>query len=497
MLKHKAASGFFWLTLGSGSQQLISLLVFLFLTWRLSPEDFGIVALAAVFVEFLTILACFGQMELVQQRSSPNMRTASTSFWLCQGLGLLATVGLVLAAPLLAAWMRTPKLDTYLLLLSPAILLTTLGQVHEGLIRREMRYRPLAARNVAATIVSGLAAVATVAFGRTELALVAQKLGYVVTMTAALWIFLPWRPQFRVSIPVARWLLPRGFHIMSANASSQQNARIVDFIVGLMLGTYWLGQLKIAWRLFDFIGQIAIVPFSNVALSLFAITSSSPQRLARAFVEMVKVMALVSCPVFLGLAALAPDLTRFVLGPKWADATILIQLLALLPLAAVMNSLSGPLLIAAGRTGQMLMLGLTQNMLTALIALATAPFGAAAVMIGHGLRAYLLSAIALHRIVRSTAVTVSEVLAVVAPPALASVLMGLAVIAAREWLVADLAPGLRLLVLTGIGGITYTAVLVVGEFIGLWPAYLRRTITEVMDMIRSRKAAGQLKEAHE
>ncbi len=283
----------------------MSLLVFIYLARALSPADFGIVALAAVFVDLLALASCFGQMELVQQRPAPNRDAASTSFWLVQSFGIVATVTLVLAAPWIAQLMGIAALETYLLLLSPAILVTTLGHVHEGLLRRQMKFGALAIRNIAATASSGGAAIAAVLADIPEFALVVQKLVFALAMTVTLWLALPWRPRLRASFATARSQLRAGFHILAANASIQLNTRIVDFIVGLTLGTYWLGQLKIAWRIFDFVSQISIAPISSVSLSLFARAASTAERLAKSFVETVKVMAVVACPIFFGLAVLA------------------------------------------------------------------------------------------------------------------------------------------------------------------------------------------------
>ena len=268
-------------------------------------------------------------------------------------------------------------------------------------------------------------------------------------------------------------------------------------MVGLTLGTYWLGQLKIAWRIFDFVSQVSIVPISSVALSLFARVASQAERLARRFVETVKVMAVVACPIFFGLAVLASDLVTFVLGPKWADATTLIQLLALLPLAAIMNSLFGPLLIAMGRTGEVFAVALLHNVLTAILTAVSAPFGIAAVMLAYIVRAYFVAGLNLLSIKRATPVTIGSVVGVVAPPVLASLVMAIVVIAARGWLTGHLGFELRLVTLVATGSLVYFAVLILGDFVGLWPGYVRKILVDLNELVRSRKETPKLKEAHE
>jgi PST family polysaccharide transporter len=237
--------------------------------------------------------------------------------------------------------------------------------------------------------------------------------------------------------------------------------------------------LKIAWRIFDFVAQVAIVPIANVALSLFARAAPAPERLARSFTETMKVLALVSFPVFFGLSALATDLIALALGPKWADSSHLIQLLGVLSLAAAVNYLSAPALIAAGRTGQVLAVGVLQNTLTAVLALASVGFGALAVMIAHVIRAYLLAAVSLYTVQRAIGLPITRALAAMAPAAMASAAMAALVLAARPSLIAyaGVHGGLALAILTGV--IAYTFVLIVGDLVGVWPDYVRGTVMDV------------------
>lgn len=473
MLRARSTKGAFWLTVGGGGQQAVSLLVFIYLTRNLNPTDFGIIALASVFIDLLAMACCFGQMELVQQRPSPIKAVATAAFWLIQGLAVLATIVLVVSAPWIARLMGTPALETYLLLLSPAILLTTLGQVHEALLRRRMRYRPLAFRNVVATVCSGLAALIAIEFDFPAVALVAQRLTFIATMTGILWITSSWRPRFEFSLPTMRSLVPSGFHIMAANVSSQQNARIIDFIVGVTLGTYWLGQMKIAWRIFDFLAQISLIPISNVALSLFS-RSGTPERLEKNFNETVKMMALVSCPLFFGLSALATDLTNVVLGPKWSDAADLIEVLGFMSVAAIVNYIYFPLLIVVGRTGHVLAQSLLQNAMTAAFAAVGAAFGAHAVMVAHAVRSYLLAASNLYVVQRATGFSLLRVFRTMAPPVLASGIMAAALVMMRPFIMSHAGAHLSLVISIAAGGLVYLIVLALGDVLGLWPGYARR-----------------------
>jgi O-antigen/teichoic acid export membrane protein len=62
----------------------------------------------------------------------------------------------------------------------------------------------------------------------------------------------------------------------------------------------------------------------------------------------------VSIPALVGLAVLAPDFVQIVLGPKWADATPVIQILAVVGIIQSLQTLCGEVLLALGRANWLL-----------------------------------------------------------------------------------------------------------------------------------------------
>ena len=81
-LKRKFASGAAWNVAGMSFDQLASFVIFVTLSRILSPKEFGLVALASIFVEIARPIVARGASDALIQRSEWSDAAASTAFWM-------------------------------------------------------------------------------------------------------------------------------------------------------------------------------------------------------------------------------------------------------------------------------------------------------------------------------------------------------------------------------------------------------------------------------
>jgi O-antigen/teichoic acid export membrane protein len=196
-------------------------------------------------------------------------------------------------------------------------------------------------------------------------------------------------------------------------------------------------------------------------------------------------MAVVACPILIGLAAVAFEITSAVLGNKWADATILIQILGVFSLAAIANSIYPPVLIVKGRTGTVLALGLLQNILTTILAALSSGFGPVAIMLSYVARGWIMAGISLYILAGTLGIAIARIIGIVFPAAFASVVMVAASLTVRLFLPMALMDDLRLVILIAVGAFTYFTVLIVGDLVGLWPSYVRQIVGDIRNVIQT------------
>src|SRR3546814_3175138 len=80
--------------------------------------------------------------------------------------------------------------------------------------------------------------------------------------------------------------------------------------IGAFLGPAAIAQYRIGSRALDMMISMVIKPLQSAALTAFAQVHHKSGQVGPAYLRVTRTCALVSCPVFFGAAAIAPDLDR-------------------------------------------------------------------------------------------------------------------------------------------------------------------------------------------
>lgn len=477
--------GSLWNFASNSGQQVLTFLFFIFLARLLDAKAFGLVAMALVSVEILGTVARLGLTEVMVQRKEESPALVNLIFWVLQGTGMLLCVTLILMSGALARWFGAPELQEVVGWFAFLGYAQNLSLVHEAKLRRHFKFKSIAMRTFCGTLAGGLVGVGFALNGYGVMSLVMQRLTTNVMQTGILWSADDWRPSLALHAKrhwgELRRALRMGTELMLGQLVLNLNTRMVDVMVGFFMGPVALGYLRIAWRIFDFILQFAINPVALVALTTFSRLQHEPARLRRAYLRMVEVAALGSCPVFFGLAAVAPHAVPLMFGAKWLPAVPLMQAMSLMALAAVINVLFAPLMTAVGRTDWLFRQGVVQVAMTLALTAIGAQWSVLTVVLAHALRAVLTSLYNLHLQGRFAAIEARAVLGALFPPFTGAVLMGVTVWQLDGWWIGRHLSGWpQLIALVALGGILYA-----GIMLALFHKHLRGLAKEILPMLRA------------
>ncbi|WP_162875562.1 lipopolysaccharide biosynthesis protein [Sphingomonas crusticola] len=425
-------------TLWSGVQimgnQTTSFLVFLVLTHFLSPSDIGVVALAVSFIEIMTPLMRAGLPEALIQRETLDEIEADTCFWSGLGLSLVMGAGLFLLAPVIATSFASPTLGTVLQALSALLPITALSATHEGRLTRAFGFKALAMRTLIANLLSGLIGIVMALDGYGVWSLVAQRLIGSMIAVGLIWLSCRWVPRLRFSTAAFKQMSGFGAHMTLVTFLMSLNGRIFDFLLGFFMGPAAVGFMRVASRVLDMVTQFAVNPLTSVALPTMARLQHDRLALSRAFLRLVRTSALMTFPAYFGLALVAPDLVTLAFGRQWAPSGELLSILCLSAIPITLQYFTWPAMAAVGRSDLaargILVIVASATVITAI----AAPFGLTAVVVAHVVRTYLTLPLSLYLLRRSTGIESRPVLAAVAYPLAAAIVMALALLLLRPLL---------------------------------------------------------------
>ena len=477
----KVKAGVIW---RSGSQlagQLIAWASTFLVLRLLEPADYGLVAMTAVVLSFLTLFNGWGfASALVRDERTDKHRIG-------QAFGMLFLLNGALAAlqwfgaPYAAAYFHQPMVADLLRVQVLFYLANPFLALGHALLARRLEF----ARQSRIDLI-GAAASAATALGCAYAGLGVWTLvvapgvywyvragGYVVA--AKLWRI---RPLFRFAGAGA--MLKYGTAMVAVQACWFAQSQADVFIAGRVLDPHRLGLYTTALFLTQILAAKFVPPLNEVAFAAYSRIQGERDVIRGAFLKSVRLIMLVALPFYFGLAATAEPFVLAVLGTKWAGTIPLVPVLAMAMPLLTLQILFAPATNALGRPGLAVRTGLIGALLMPLAFLAGIRWGvmglAWAWLAGMGV---LLAATA--EISRPViAVSRRALLGAIAPGLGASAAMG-ALVAALDAALPEVGVGSRLVLLVGAGMAAYA---------GLLFAFARPIVDEVLGLIRPRRAAA-------
>jgi PST family polysaccharide transporter len=483
-LRRAAVSGAAWSLAQAWGGRLVSTIAFLMLARLLSADDFGVVALAAIVIDLGQVIILRGFGAILIQREDLTEKDVDSAFWFTFAVGsVLALATWMLAAPLAEA-AGEPGLTPVLRALSASWILGAFWSVPQNLLQRELRFRSLAIRRLAAVTISGVLAVALALAGAGVWSLVALTLSQNVVSIIVLWSVSSWRPSFRVSR--ASLVSMRGFalSIVGIEIVRFLAVRGEGMLIGVLISPIALGYYAVAQRFLQLLNEIFTSTIGSVAFPIFSRLQNDEARRSRALTSIVQLTSLASLPAFTGLAVLAPEIVEVCLGSKWEPSVVLIQLLALHGLRYAITYFVSSVVISTGSAAFELRITLLGVVIKAMCLAVGVQFGVVGVATSVVISSWGTLPLTLYALRRTTGITAGTYLRSMLEPAIAAGAMCAAVVGTKA-LLADTNDLLVLVcgVVVGVG--VYTLVIML-----IAPRLLRELVHTVRLLRGDRNGKG-------
>lgn len=318
-----------WNLLRVLGQTVLSLGSGIVLARLLAPEDFGLLALALVFIGVAELVSSVGMEPAVVQRrdlSETHLRVATTMS-LISGT-LLTVLFWVLAYPI-SLFFKEPRIVEIIPVMALGLGLTAATATSRGLLIRRMDFRTLFKIDLFSSLIgsTGVSIVMAV-LGYGVWSLVAGIVVSLLIQGIALAIIEPLRFPLCLSRREVKDLLGFGGEI-SVNEIINYFARNVDYVV---IGRYLeAGPLGFYSRAYG----LASMPLNKIAISIsgalfpsYSEIQHDREKLSRGYLRTISATALVTFPILMGFIVCADWVVIGLYGEKWRPAVATFQILA-------------------------------------------------------------------------------------------------------------------------------------------------------------------------
>lgn len=315
----------------------------------LTPEDFGIVAIANVVVGLAAMVAELGLGSAIVQRKNVDPVQLSTAFYFSVGLGFTLFIGMAWSAGPLSRFVNEPEAQWVIGGLSLSFVLGAFGLIHRSVLTRRMDFRRVAYADIGGTLGWGVMATLLAYRGWGVWSLVWGQILRVVSTTGLLWWVCDWRPGAMASWRRFRGFFSFGMRVTGGGLINYGSARVDHAVIGTYLGAGALGPYYIAiqWTMVP-LEKIAMV-ITRVVFPAFSIVQDENERLRRGYAKVIRTISLLSFPLIAGLFVLAGDVVDVFLGAEWAGVAILLKVLCVAGALKAVGTVVGMVFLAKGR----------------------------------------------------------------------------------------------------------------------------------------------------
>jgi len=331
-------------------RQGIQISVTIILARILTPEDFGVIAMLAIFMSVASIFIDSGFSSALIQRQNTTLADESTVFFFNLGMGTVAALLLCVAAPWIATFFEQPVLQylTYAMAFNQFV--GAFGSIHATLLNKEMNFKATAKVGIVSSVVAGAVAIYMASQGYGVWSLAGNSVVSGIITVLLLWLWHPWRPAWTFSFVSLRSFFRFGGYMMASTLMDVFSNNLYLILIGKMYSVRDVGFYDRAQRTQQLPITLMIGIINRVAFSTFALVKEDKARLVRGLRKAQAISMLINIPVLVGMIILAEPLVLTLFGAQWLPIVPILQVLALGGLLWPLHVLNLNILQAQGRS---------------------------------------------------------------------------------------------------------------------------------------------------
>lgn len=381
-LKQKTVKGVLWSSLERFSVQGIQFIVMIIMANMLTPHDYGLVAMLAVFIAVSQSLVDSGFSQALIRKLNRTETDNSTVFYFNIAVGLVLYGLLFTAAPLIADFYHEPQLINITRVIGLSILINSFVVVQRALLTINIDFKTQAKAALIAVILSGVIGIWMASNGYGVWAIVVQQLANLGVNALFLWTLSHWRPMWIYSWNSFHDLFGFGSKLMISGLIDTLYRNIYLIVIGRVFSASDLGYYTRAHQFTDFASSNISGIIQRVTYPILCSLQNEDERLSSVYRKFLRLSAFIVFPLMMGLAAVSKPLVLTLLKEEWLFTARLLSIICFSMMWYPIHSINLNLLQVKGRSDLFLKLEIYKKIIGIIILCITIPMGLIAMCIG-------------------------------------------------------------------------------------------------------------------
>ena len=374
-LKQKTVKGVAWTSLNKVLDLGFGFVIGVILARLLSPSDYGLLAMIAVFnaIAFAFLDSGFGNALIRKPDLTEDDNTTAFLFNLVAGIVLFGVIWLI--APWVSAFYDKPILTPLLRAEGSLLIVTSFKIVQNTQLTRALNFKAKMIIRIVSSVSGGVIGIIAAYSGLGVWALVAMHIADALISLVLLWVISPWRPRGKWSKKSFNYLWGFGSKLLASGLLDTIYGNIYPIIIGKFYSAADLGQYTRA-------KQYAAMPSTSLTGAIQQVTfpvlsqiQDDDQRLGNNYRRMLRFTVFIVFPIMMGMAALAHPLVISLVTDKWAQCIPYLQVSCFSMMWYPVHAINLSLLQVKGRSDLFLRLEIIKKALITVVVFICVPFG--------------------------------------------------------------------------------------------------------------------------
>lgn len=356
-IKHQLFSGVFYTAIAKYSGVIISLVVAGVLARLLSPNDFGVVAIATVIIAFFNLFTDMGVSPAIVQNKSLTKEELSGIFSFTVWTGIGISILFFASSWLIADYYESRILRTLCQLLSINLLFASATIVPGALFYRNKEFKFIAVRSFIIQITGGAGAVIAALYGAGLYALIINPILSSILIFVISYQRYPQRLRFTLGLKPLRRIFSYSAYQFLFNVINYFSRNLDKLLIGKYMSLSDLGYYEKSYRLMMLPLQNITQVITPVMHPIFSDFQDNKEKLATSYERIIRFLSFIGLPLSVLLFFTAEEVTLIIFGNQWLPSVPVFRILALSVGIQIILSSSGSIFQAAGDTRSLFICG--------------------------------------------------------------------------------------------------------------------------------------------
>ena len=338
-LKDKTVKGTIWSGIDNVVQMGVTFVVSIVLARLLSPDDYGLLGLIAVFTAVCQALINGGFTTALIRKKDATDDDYNTVFISNLGMSLLLYAIIYICSPAIANFFERQELVALTRVSSLGMIIGALALVQQTRLTKRIDFKTQTKITIIASVTSGVIGIVMALLDFGVWALVAQQLSATSLRTILLFFYNKWIPQFRFSSASFHELFGFGWKMMVSGLLDTIWKELYQVIVGKFYSPATLGQYTRAKQFSQLFSSNLTSVVQRVTYPVLSNIQDDKERMVSAYRRIIKTTMFITAISMFFLGAISEPLLYCLIGPKWHEAATYLPLIcisgSLYPLHAI------------------------------------------------------------------------------------------------------------------------------------------------------------------